>query len=307
MMKKLYIFIFICLALGGFAQQLPQYSQYMLNEMAINPAVAGRDDFAEVRSNNRHQWLGITDGPRTYMLTLQGPIKGKNMGVGMNIYTDIVGPTRRTGINFSYAYHLKLKDELHLSFGLSAGLQQWGLDGSKITLREEGDEQSIGAYKTAPLPDLGAGIYFYKKDKFYFGFSLPQMYQAPINLYGSSSSKQSKLSSQININGAYKIDIDEEYTVEPSVLIKYEKPAPVKVDIGGRIIYKKQMWAGLVYRHKDAISVLLGYMYKDYLSIGYSYDITTTKLRKYSSGTHELMLGLKFSRKQAATWEGNTK
>jgi type IX secretion system PorP/SprF family membrane protein len=307
MMKKLYIFIFICLALGGFAQQLPQYSQYMLNEMAINPAVAGRDDFAEVRSNNRHQWLGITDGPRTYMLTLQGPIKGKNMGVGMNIYTDIVGPTRRTGINFSYAYHLKLKDELHLSFGLSAGLQQWGLDGSKITLREEGDEQSIGAYKTAPLPDLGAGIYFYKKDKFYFGFSLPQMYQAPINLYGSSSSKQSKLSSQININGAYKIDIDEEYTVEPSVLIKYEKPAPVKVDIGGRIIYKKQMWAGLVYRHKDAISALLGYMYKDYLSIGYSYDITTTKLRKYSSGTHELMLGLKFSRKQAATWEGNTK
>src|SRR3954465_13312538 len=102
MMRRLTILILIICGASAFAQQLPQYSQYMLNEMAINPAVAGRDDFAEVRSNNRHQWMGITDGPRTYMLTLQGPIKDKNMGLGMNLYTDIVGPTRRTGINFSY-------------------------------------------------------------------------------------------------------------------------------------------------------------------------------------------------------------
>src|SRR3954471_16155518 len=86
------------------AQQLPQYSQYMLNELAINPAVAGRDNFSEVRSNSRHQWTGIPDAPRTYMLGVQGPLKRENMGIGMNIYTDIVGPTRRTGINFSYAY-----------------------------------------------------------------------------------------------------------------------------------------------------------------------------------------------------------
>src|SRR3954467_14060469 len=102
MIRRVYLTVFLITAAFGFAQQLPQYSQYMLNEMAINPAVAGRDDFAEVRSNNRQQWLGITDAPRTYMLTLQGPIKDKNMGLGMNIYTDIVGPTRRTGISFSY-------------------------------------------------------------------------------------------------------------------------------------------------------------------------------------------------------------
>src|SRR3954470_5121919 len=113
MRKKIYILLFSVSAFGMVSQQLPQYSQYMLNEMAINPAVAGRDDFAEVRSNNRHQWLGITDAPRTYMLTLQGPIKDKHMGLGMNLYTDIVGPTRRTGINFSYAYHLKLNKELN--------------------------------------------------------------------------------------------------------------------------------------------------------------------------------------------------
>lgn len=305
-MKKLYLFIFLIAGVYGSAQQLPQYSQYMLNEMAINPAVAGRDDFAEVRSNNRHQWLGITDAPRTYMLTLQGPIRDKNMGLGMNIYTDIVGPTRRTGIAFSYAYHLKLNNDMHLSMGLNAGIQQWGIDGSKVTLREEGDQQLLTSYKTAPVPDLGAGIYFYKKEKYYLGVSLPQMYQAPIGLY-TGVPKNSTLARQLNINGAYKIDLDEQFTVEPSFLIKYEKPAPAKIDIGGRVIYKKEIWAGLVYRHKDAISALLGYMYKDYLMIGYSYDITTTKVRKYSSGTHELMLGLRFSRKQASTWEGTNK
>ena len=306
MIRKIYIILFLVTALFGFSQQLPQYSQYMLNEMAINPAVAGRDDFAEVRSNNRHQWVGITDAPRTYMLTLQGPIKDKNMGLGMNIYTDIVGPTRRTGISFSYAYHLKLKKEMHLSMGLSAGLQQWGIDGSKITLREEGDQQILNSYRTAPVPDLGAGIYFYKKNKFYFGFSLPQLYQAPISIYPENS-KKSRLASQYNFNAAYQIDVNEEIKVEPSFLVKYEKPAPAKIDVGARVIYKNQIWAGFVYRHKDAVSALLGYMYKDYLLIGYSYDFTTTVVRKYSNGTHELMLGLRFSRKQAATWEGKNK
>lgn len=306
MMKKLYILFFITVGICAFAQQLPQYSQYMLNEMAINPAVAGRDDYAEVRSNNRHQWLGITDGPRTYMLTLQGPIQGKNMGLGMNLYTDIVGPTRRTGISASYAYHVKLNKDLHMSFGLSAGIQQWGVDGSKITLREEGDEQLLTSYKTKVLPDFGAGIYFYKKDKFYAGFSMPQLYQAPIGLYAGSDNR-SRLVSQYNFNGAYKIDVNNEVQVEPSCLVKYEKPAPVKVDVGARVIYKKEVWAGLVYRHKDAVSVLLGYMYKDYLLIGYSYDISTTSIRKYSSGTNELMLGLRFSRRQASTWDGKVK
>src|SRR6478735_7300055 len=100
MMKRL-IILFVFVSAMAFAQQLPQYSQYMLNELAINPAVAGKNDYAEVKSNNRHQWVGIPDAPRTYVLSLMGPIRGKNMGLGMNLYTDMVGPTRRTGVNFS--------------------------------------------------------------------------------------------------------------------------------------------------------------------------------------------------------------
>lgn len=304
-MKKQYLLCWLFAAVNVLmAQQLPQYSQYMLNQMAINPAVAGMNDYAEVRSNNRQQWVGITDAPRTYMLTLEGPIKFKNMGLGTSIYTDIVGPTRRTGLNFSYAYHLQLnKENMRLSFGLSAGILQWGIDGNKITLHDEGDQQLLNTYQTTIVPDFGAGVYFHKKDQFYVGLSLPQLYQAPIALYDNAITN-SKLARQINLNGAYTFSVNSDFKVEPSFLMKYESPAPVKLDVGVRGIYKDQVWLGATFRTHDAFSVLAGYMYQDYLIIGYSYDFSTTTIRKYSSGTHEILLGIRFSRKQAATWEG---
>lgn len=300
--KYYYTWLLGILVICAGAQQLPQYTQYMLNEMAINPAVAGKDDYADVRSNNRYQWVGITDAPRTYMLTGHGPIKDKNMGVGMNLYTDIVGPTRRTGISAAYAYHLKIKDDMRLSMGLSAGVVQWGIDGSKLTLHDDGDENLLTSYRTTYVPDFGAGLYFHKKDRFYFGFAVPQLYQAPIGLYDNSS-KSSKLVSHFNLNGAYKFDLNEDFKIEPSFLVKYASPAPVKVDGGVRVIYKEQVWLGAAYRSHDAVTALIGYMYKNYLMIGYSYDYTTTNLQKYTTGTHEIMLGVRFSRKQAATWE----
>ncbi|MBL7910482.1 MAG: type IX secretion system membrane protein PorP/SprF [Bacteroidia bacterium] len=304
MIKKCYIFLFSLIAVCGFSQQLPQYTQYMLNEMAINPAVAGKDDFADVRSNNRYQWIGITDAPRTYMLTLHGPIKSKNMGIGMNLYTDIVGPTRRTGLNFSYAYHLKLKEDMFLSMGLSAGVLQWGIDGSKLVLRDSGDENLLSTYQTTYVPDFGAGIYFHKKDRFYVGLSLPQLYQAPIKLYDGAG-KNSRIINHFNLNAAYKFDLGDDFKIEPSFLVKYAIPAPPKMDIGARVIYQEQIWLGGAYRHNDAFTALVGYFYKNYLMIGYSYDFTTTNIKKYSTGTHEIMLGIRFSKKQSATWEAN--
>jgi type IX secretion system PorP/SprF family membrane protein len=303
MMKNYYIGFIVLLSHFISAQQLPQYSQYMLNQMAINPAVAGRNDFAEVRSNTRHQWTGIADAPRTYMLTLDGPVQGKHMGIGMNLFTDIVGPTRRTGLSLAYAYHLQLEKEMFISMGLSAGILQWGIDGNKITLRDEGDQQLLATYQTTNVPDFGTGVYFHKKNQFYFGVSIPQIHQAQIALYDGAY-KNSKIVSQLNINGAYIFEIDNDFKAEPSFLIKYEKPTPPKLDLGGRIIYKDMIWLGGAYRHRDAFSMILGYMYENYLLIGYSYDITTTRLKQYSASTHEIMLGLKFSKRQAATWEG---
>lgn len=301
MRRVISISLFLLLTSVGLGQQLPQYTQYMLNELAINPAVAGKEEFADARSNNRYQWMGINDAPRTYMLTVHGPITSKHMGLGIHLFTDIVGPTRRTGLNASYAYHLKVKDDMFLSMGLSAGVLQWGIDGHKLILHDEGDANLLVNYQNVYVPDFGTGLQFRKKNRFYFGIAVPQIYQAPIKLYNDNT--QSKLVSHFNVNGAYTIDIGEDFKVEPSFLLKYAKPAPLKIDGGFRVIYKDQVWIGGAYRHKDAFTALVGYMYKNYLMIGYSYDYTTTNIRNYSTGTHEIMLGIHFSRKQSATWE----
>ena len=301
-MKKVICILALIIAQIGEAQQLPQFSQFMLNEMAVNPAMAGKDDYSEVRSINRHQWVGITDAPRTYMLTLQGPIKNKNMGLGMNLFTDIVGPTRRTGLNFSYAYHLKINKETNLSMALSAGILQWGIDGNKISLHDEGDQQLYTTYQTTLIPDFGAGIYYYKKKVYYFGLAVPQLYNAPIKLY-EGAYKNSRLVTQFNVSGAYMFKIDDDFSVEPSFLFKYERPAPFKLDIGARAIYKERIWLGSTYRSLTAVAVMLGYTYQDYLTIGYSYDISTGRIKKYAAATHEILLGIKFSKKQAKTWQ----
>jgi type IX secretion system PorP/SprF family membrane protein len=283
------------------AQQLPQYTQYMLNEFAINPAVAGKEEYADMRSNNRYQWVGITDAPRTYVLTVHGPLKFKNMGLGMNLFTDIVGPTRRVGLNFSYAYHIKLNEETKLALGLSAGILQWGIDGHKLVLHDSGDENLLTQYQTTYVPDFGGGLLFHHK-KWYFGVAVPQLYQSKIDLYPGTQTT-GRLVMHFNINGAYRFDLGEDFKIEPSFLVKYATPAPFKIDGGLRVIYKDQVWLGGAYRHNDAYTALIGFLIKNYLMIGYSYDFPTTNIRKYSSGTHEIMLGLRFSKKQNRFWD----
>ena len=300
MKRLLYITVIVLLASALYAQQLPQYTQYMLNEMAINPAVSGKDNFADVRSNNRYQWLGITDAPRTYMLTLHSPLKNRHMGLGTHIYTDIVGPTRRVGISLAYAYHIKIAEKTRVSLGLSAGIQQWGIDGHKLHLHDAGDDNLLTQYQTKIVPDFGAGIYVHN-EKWYIGFSAPQLYQSPIKLYPNGDHKGT-LVTHFLLNGAYKFNLNDDFKIEPSFLVKYASPAPVKLDVGARVIYKEQVWLGGGYRHHDAFTALLGFMYKNYLMIGYSYDFTTTNIRKYSTGTHELMLGLRFSKQQSKHW-----
>jgi type IX secretion system PorP/SprF family membrane protein len=276
-----------------FAQQLPQYSQYMFNDFVLNPAIAGRSDYWEAKSNNRYQWAGIPDAPRTYILSLQGPLKNEHMGLGGTIYTDIVGPTRRTGISLSYAYHIKINAKYKLSFGVSGGIVQYAVDGSQITTHDAGDPVLTSNYQSVIVPDIGAGIYFYSK-KLSVSLGFPQIYQANLKFFADQGSSQSALAQHFYGLVTYKFDVGHELILEPCVLVKYVAPVPVQVDAGAKLTYQNKVWVGANYRSGDAVSALLGYMFKNWLMVGYSYDYSITAIRKYNSGTHEVMLGLRF-------------
>lgn len=276
-----------------FSQQLPHFSQYYLNDYLINPAVAGSRPYFEGKSAHRYQWEGITDAPRTYTLSVNGPTKNQKMGLGGYVFTDNVGPTRRTGANLSYAYHVKVSDKLKLGMGISAGVIQFMIDGSKITLRESDDDIITNGVQSVLLPDAGFGLYLYH-EKYYVGFSAPQLLNSRVTFFKDGRNPEGTLPSHFFFNGGYKFKLAEDFVLEPSVFVKYISPVPVQFEGTLRLIYQDKVWLSGTYRDKDAITASIGYLINNYFTVAYGFDFTTTNLRNYSNGTHELMVGVRF-------------
>jgi len=295
MKLQLIIYIFLIMCLSGHSQQLPLYTQYMMNDFVFNPAITGTQDYYQAKSNNRYQWVGITDAPRTYILSVYGPDRMKDMGFGGIVFNDVTGPTSRTGAYGSYAYNIRIQDDIRLSMGLSAGLLQFKIDGSKVVLYDDGDPSFGGEMYSKYMPDATFGSYIYASD-FHFGLSISQLFANNVNFNDLESYGVNKLKNHFMIHGGYTYKLNHEIDIEPFMMIKYVSPAPLQIDFSVRAVYQKNAWAGLAWRTKDAISLLVGYNHEEQLFFGYSYDITLTNLRKYSSGTHELMIGARFNK-----------
>ena len=210
-MKKINIITLLLLAFAPLlkAQQLPQYSQYILNKYVINPATAGTENHYIGQSNYRTQWDGIKDAPRTYILGVNGPLQEGKMGIGGYMFTDITGPTRRNGINLSYSYHLKLTENLKLSMALNAGILEYSVDGSEITF-ENPDDVASQSLERNVLPDAGFSIYLYGNN-FFFGASAPQLIQNQINFEKSIGNQTGRLANHYFAMGGYTHAINSKF------------------------------------------------------------------------------------------------
>ncbi|MBK9420567.1 MAG: type IX secretion system membrane protein PorP/SprF [Flavobacteriales bacterium] len=291
-----YLLLALAACIGGsmHAQQLPQLSQYVSHDYLYDPAVAGSRPWFEVKSAHRNQWVGIQDAPRTFMLSASTPV-GQKMGVGGYIFTDNVGPTRRTGFQLSYAYHLKITSDIKLGLGLSFGMLQFLVDGSKIQFHEADDPLMDDQLRGSLMPDATFGAYLYH-DRWWFGATAPQLLRNRIWFYDQNDQSLSKLAAHYYAMGGYRIPIGTDLKLEPSFLVKYVDPVPPKVDLTATLRYKDLLWVGATYRTEDALSFMVGYWMKQTFQFGYSYDLTTTNLQRYTSGTHEVMLGITFGK-----------
>lgn len=294
-MRHLLLVLLAVLTVDGLrAQQLPQLSQYTSHDYLYDPAVAGSRPWFEFRSAHRNQWVGIQDAPRTFMLSGITPI-GSKMGVGGYIFTDNVGPSRRTGMQLSYAYHLRLTERIKLGLGLSFGMLQFLIDGSKITFHDGYDPIMDDQLRGELMPDATFGVYLYHDD-WWFGATAPQLLRNKMWFFDDRDQTLSRLAAHYYAMGGYRLRLSEDLKLEPSFLLKYVDPVPPKVDLTATLRYKDMVWIGGTYRTNDAISVMVGYWMRKTFQFGYSYDLTTTNLRNYSSGTHEVMLGVTFGK-----------
>jgi len=279
---------------GVFGQQTPIYTQYMFNPFIYNPAFAGVDPYYQIRSNHRFQWIGIKDPPVTNTLSFQGPHSSLPMGFGGYLYHDVTGPTSKTGLTGSYAYNIGLTESLRLSMGMSAGVIQFKVDGTQIQFKEAEPTLAIAdGIQSSYVPDANFGVYLYA-DNYYAGFSTSQLINTKLKLTNDQNGLN-KLKSHFYFIGGYKYEINTNFKIEPSLMVKGTAPEQIQADINTRLIYQEKGWLGFSYRSQDAVSFLLGYIQEERIYIGYSYDFTITSLNKYNSGSHEIMIGYRFN------------
>ncbi len=284
-------------------QQLPGFSQSFLIPYQFNPALSGEANQFEALAVHRSQWIGINDAPRTYYLGLHAPDASRKMGFGGSVFTDVAGPTRRFGVKGSYAYHLKTSETTKLSLGVSFGLLQFSIDGSQVDLRDPGDQTLMPQMESEIKPDASFGVLWYS-DKFRVGASAVQLINNRLDLYPGDES--GRLAVHYYLHGAYLFDVGGDFGVEPNLLVKYVQPFDPQFEIGARGIYRDKLWLGASFRNRDAAAIYAGYEIMDYLTVGYSYDLTTSELKHYNSGTHEIVLRVRFGELKATQTESET-
>ncbi len=293
--KIIYSVAVFFLALAANGQQVQQFTQYQWLGNSFNPAFAGSDQYFNAVAVHRSQWAGINDAPRTSLLAIDAPSKSKKMGFGGTFFSDVVGPTRRFSVQGQYAYHLQLTEKSKLAMGVSFGITQFSIDGTQITTREAGDQALTSTMQSETKPDASAGLLYYA-DKYYVGVSAAQILNNSLDLFPGDG--DGKMNLHYYFTGGYKFNVSETIDIEPSILVKYVDPIPAQIDLSARVAYKRNLWIGGTYRTNDAAAVFAGYQLLNYLSLGYSYDITTSDIKNYSQGTHEILLKFRFERKQ---------
>ena len=300
-MKRIFgLLLAICFCGSMYAQQLPQITQYMNNNYAINPAIAGMYDYYQVNTTIRNQWAGVNDAPRTNVISIYGR-HNKNIGLGGIIYNDVTGPTSRIGSAVSYTYKLSLNKKIDLSFALQGGFTQFKII-KDLQTQHVNDPLLQGGDVVRTLPDATFGINL-SGSNWYFGAALPQLLSSELNLMDDDVAKlydqyssDGKLARHIYILGSYKHNINSLLSLEPNIFVKAVEGAPTQVDFGVKTQYKDLFWLGTNYQVNNDLSslaILLGYNINNRFNIGYSYGLPTSSYSSYYSGSHEFMLGVK--------------
>lgn len=299
MKRNLLVLAISLFGLSVFAQQTPQFTNYQLNTYMYNPAVAGVSGLTQMTANVRNQWAGVNGAPKTNLISMYGPMRNEKMALGGIVYSDKLGTAEsRAGFSMSYSYHLRLKDDISLSMGLSAGLLQYKIDNSSINPYDANDPVFNAPGITNAVPNASFGAYLYA-EKFHVSIAVPQLLNSSFSLRDDLTDSEllsGSLVSHYYIGGGYVYDFGADFTLEPSMLFKIATPAPIQYEFSVKTTYKDILWSAISYRLNDAATVYLGYDISEQLYVAYGHDFLTSGLGSVSSGTNEFKLGIRFNK-----------
>lgn len=280
------------------AQQLPQFTSYQLSPFLYNPAFAGVDGTTQLNAVIRNQWSGIREAPQTDVISGYGLLRNEKMGLGATAFKDVAGADSRRGITLSYAYHLRVKNDMSLSLGLSAGFLQYRLDHTIINPYDDGDPVFNSPILSSVVPTATFGAYLYA-DNFYASVALPQLLSSTFTLkdeYNDNSLIEGGLTNHIFVGSGYIKDINDAFTIEPSLLLMLSSPAPASVELMTKLTFKDLLWTALSYRFNDAVCMYIGIDIDKRFYVAYAHDFVASELSTVTSGTNEFKLGFRFNK-----------
>ncbi|NNE56409.1 MAG: type IX secretion system membrane protein PorP/SprF [Flavobacteriales bacterium] len=298
-MKKLILSISALLMLVSVvdAQQLHRRTQFLFNTYLVNPAVAGTQTYSPIMASYRNQWTGFDHAPSTYTLSGHTQLPNKVGVGGILFHDDTGGAISRTGAEITGTYSFDLNNQDAVSFGLSLVGSQYSFDNESLLVYDLNDLALQGGMESQFNIDANFGMMVYGVN-YFFGFAFPQIIQSKLKLDSSVNPNDNRNARHYYFMGAYQYYITNELNIQPSALIKFTGASPVQFDVNAKLTYKDFIWAGLTYRHKDAVAFTSGVIYSNW-TLGYSYDLTTTDARSFSPHTHEISLGYYIPRGRA--------
>jgi type IX secretion system PorP/SprF family membrane protein len=337
MKRILYVIVFFVAGTQLlYAQQRPQFTQYIFNNYLLNPALTGIENYTDLKAGYRSQWTGIDGNPVTGYVTVNAPL-GSNFlqgdataspaggglnpssrsytqqyqaaephhGIGLTLVSDKTGPISQTNIDVTYAYHLGITDRINLAVGVAAGVNHYQINTSSLTFNEQNDPILNDISPSQWKPDLGIGVWLYASD-YFFGASVQQLLPLSIFTTVQNSTTVNKAVPHYYFTGGTKLFLSDDLTLIPSVLLKGVQSVPLTFDVNMKLSFQDKFWIGASYRRNDAVAGLVGFNLSSFLNVGYSYDYTTSALNTVSNGTHEIVIGILLNNRYKVTCPQHT-
>ena len=285
MKTKLFSFVLMFTTFVNYAQQDAQFTQYMYNTININPAYAGSRGALSIFALHRTQWVGLDGAPVTNVASVNTPLNESNLGLGVTIINDKIGPTTENTISADVSYTVPTSETFKLSFGIKATANFFNLDINRLNPAEA--DPSIRDFNNKFTPNIGAGVYLHS-DKAYIGFSIPNFIES--DRYDDNEVAIFKEKINYYLIAGYVFDMNESIKFKPALLTKIVEGAPIQVDLSGNFMFNDKFALGVAYRWSAAVSAMVGFQVSEAMYIGYGYDHDTTRLKNYNSGSHEIFL-----------------
>lgn len=293
-MKNILIITILLLSAVGFAQQMPQTNVYGYNKYAINPAYAGASGCTEVNFSHLNQWVKIEGAPLTSLLSANTRI-GKSLGVGGQVLIDKIGMLQQVSGLGSVSYGFTFANVHKVRAGLSLGFNQYRLDPSSAIVFDPNDPIVTGGNQSAGTVNTEIG-FTYNWNNLEIAMASKQLIQAYSN-FGYAGLNGYGLRRHATMYASYNIDINDKWTMKPSLFGKGTNNG-YQLDINADAIYKNFIYAGLGYRTRVGLIARAGVNIQDLFFVGYAYETPMSNIAGYSAGSHEIMLGLRFCKKE---------